>query len=161
MAAPRRCPAGRTGEAAAVYQKLAAEGARAPALPPWVAAGLAVCMVVAGANEAAEALLARCQAEEAAAADWAARTASPARRPPPAGRAAVARAHAPGAVGRAHVTAVEPGRTVGLPAALLRLHDGHTRHSMRARRGDARRARRARHRCTSAPSTWPWARSTA
>ena len=71
----QRHPVGRSGEAAAVYgQLLAARGGRVLAAPPAVAAGLAVAYVLAGANDAAEALLARCEAEEAAAAaDWAAR----------------------------------------------------------------------------------------
>jgi len=158
MAMPRRCLAGRTGEAAAVYQKVAAEGPRAPALPPWAAAGLAVCMVVAGANEAAEALLARCQAEEAAAADWEACslgctclggmftgcTCLPVLPMPPncapprlhaARRGAAARAHASCALGRARGTAVKRGRVVVLPATLLRLRGGFTVHNARDRRG--------------------------
>lgn len=59
-------------EAAAIYgQLLGAEGL-VLAAPPGVAAGLAVAYVLGGANEAAEALLGRCEAEEAAAAaDWA------------------------------------------------------------------------------------------
>lgn len=71
----KRRPEGRSSEAAAVYgQLLAAGGGRMLAAPPAVAAGLAVAYVLAGANDAAEALLARCEAEEAAAAaDWAAR----------------------------------------------------------------------------------------
>ncbi|KAK9832064.1 hypothetical protein WJX81_003449 [Elliptochloris bilobata] len=65
--------AGRSGEAAAVYgQLVAANGGHVLAAPPSVAAGLAVAYVLAGANDAAEALLVRCEAEEAAAADdWA------------------------------------------------------------------------------------------
>ena len=75
MTASKRRAEGRSGEAAAVYgQLLAAGGGRLLAVPPAVAAGLAVAYVLAGANDAAEALLARCEAEEAAAAaDWAAR----------------------------------------------------------------------------------------